>query len=93
MTSEEFLDSYLEDHGYGNWDLLLTVVENVVKDTADYWGMDVHYGAGLRGDKGFLLPMYRLFGELIIKDRQFVMQYLPKENSIYEDEYVGGLRD
>jgi hypothetical protein len=85
---DQFLDQFIMNYGYEDWDLLLTVMDNVIKDLGDYWDTrDQH-----KDHKEILLPLYKLFGELVISDRNLLMQYLPKGNSPYEDKLVGGLR-
>ena len=85
-----------EDEGYEQSDLMLWIIERVIADVNDYLTSDsvnlqIPEGDGL-GDERNRDKLYALMGLLNEVDRGVLLQYLPKDNGVYEPEVCGGLR-
>ena len=85
-----------EDEGYEQYDLLLWVLESVITDVSDYLAsgninFQIPEGDGM-GDERNRDKLYALMGLLNEVDKEVLLQYLPKDNGVYNPEVCGGLR-
>ena len=96
LNTEGLLYDIQEDDGYEHYDLILTVLEFIIDDVCQYKASDnivlaLQEGDGI-GDERDRDKLYALIGLLNEVDKEVLLQYLPKDNGVYNPESCGGLR-
>ena len=96
LNFEGLLYDIHEDKGYEQSDLMLWVIEMIIADVNDYLTSDnvnlqIPEGDGM-GDERNRDKLYALMGLLNEVDEEVLLQYLPKDNGVYEPEVCGGMR-
>ena len=96
LSFEGLLYDIQEDEGYEQYDLILWALERVIADVSAYLtsgsvNLQIPEGDGL-GDERNRDKLYALMGLLNEVDREVLLQYLPKDNGVYNPEVCGGLR-
>jgi len=79
-----------EDEGYEKYDLILTVLEFIVDDVRKYMA-SVPEGDMVRDERD-RDKLYALIGLLNEVEWDVLLQYLPKEQTLYLSEKCGALR-